>query len=156
MHKPHCGLVYLRRINSAQHRSTSRQDTTKPGDTHSHLLTQSADRPSWESVFHGSMWHAAMLCMPTTRAQSCLFVWWRELAPARPHLPEPSGSHPAPGAGWPRVTHVRGRRRRGGGGGGGGVRRRAPKWAFFHQCYVTWQFHLLCVKDWPDWFWGGA
>lgn len=92
------------------------------------------------------MWHAAMLCMPTTRAQSCLFVWWRELAPARPHLPEPSGSHPAPGAGWPRVTHVREE----------GVRRQAPKWAFFHQCYVTWQFHLLCVKDWPDWFWGGA
>lgn len=27
--------------------------------------------------------------------------------PARPHLPGLSGSHPALGAGWPRVTHVR-------------------------------------------------
>lgn len=36
-----------------------------------------------------------------------------------------------------------------------GVRRQAPKWAFFHQCYVTWQSHLLCVKDRSDRGWGG-
>lgn len=68
------------------------------------------------------------------------------LGPLGLSMPELSGSHPALGAGWPRVTHVREE--------GGGSGDRHLKWAFFHQCYVTWQSHLLCVKDRSDRGWG--
>lgn len=74
----------------------------------------------------------------TTRSQSCLFAWLSRNSFLECSTFEPCSATPTWTVGQSPSTRGRvapGHPRE----GGGGQERRAPKWAFFHQCYVTWQ-----------------
>lgn len=93
--------------------SKTQQNLMTPTHISSHNLLTNQPGNKYFSSARGTVPRCVYVCMSTAKEVTELPIYvvnMRKkdfLPPVRPHLPEPSGSHPALGAGWPRVTHVR-------------------------------------------------